>query len=107
MDMWLAGAPHIEILSPDIYGGVSRRCATALPGREPAVHPRDHSSEEATRNLFVALGQYDALGTSPFAVDSIRTRRPARWPAVCDFATARARDPRAAGKGRSAGFVAR
>ena len=73
MDMWLAGAPHIDILSPDIYSADFQDwCDRYTQRGNPLFIPEMHSSEDATHNLFLALGQYNAIGTSPFAVDSIQ-----------------------------------
>jgi hypothetical protein len=85
MDMWLAGAPHIDILSPDIYGGdFQKSCEHFTRRGNPLFIPEMHSSEEATRDMFLAVGQYNAIGTSPFAVDSIKD--PATSPLARSYA---------------------
>ncbi len=40
MDVWRAGAPQLDILSPDTYGNFAEYCARYTPVRKPAVHPR-------------------------------------------------------------------
>ena len=40
--------------------------------RQPPVHPGNVPSEDGARNVFYAIGQHDAIGTSPFAVDSLQ-----------------------------------
>jgi beta-galactosidase GanA len=71
-DIWQAGAPNIDFLSPDIYfqnfaewAGKFRRSGNpvfipeALPGPVDSI------------NALYAIGQLDAIGFSPFSIDSL------------------------------------
>jgi beta-galactosidase GanA len=72
MDIWRAGAPKIDFLSPDIYfqnfaewvrkyqrSGNPLFIPEALPGPIDSV------------NALFAIGQHDAIGFSPFSVESL------------------------------------
>ncbi len=72
MDIWRAGAPKIDFLSPDIYfqnfaewvrkyqrSGNPLFIPEALPGPVDSV------------NALYAIGQHDAIGFSPFSVESL------------------------------------
>jgi beta-galactosidase GanA len=72
MDIWKAAAAHIDILSPDIYAPDF----TAWTDRytrpdNPLFIPEMTRDGSGPRNIFYALGKHEAIGTSPFAVDSI------------------------------------
>src|ERR1700733_9231210 len=71
MDVWRAGAPKIDFLSPDIYfpnftdwtrrfhrGGNPLFVPEAMPGPVDAV------------NAMYAIAQHDAIGFSPFSIES-------------------------------------
>lgn len=72
MDVWRAGAPKIDFLSPDIYfqnfaewvrryhrSGNAVFIPEAMPGPFDSV------------NGLYAIGQHDAIGFSPFSIDSL------------------------------------
>ena len=109
MDMWLAGAPHVDILSPDAYGSsFPDWCERYTRRGNPLFIPEMSRDENAARNLFFAIGQHDAIGTSPFAVDSIPD--PANSPLARSYAVlqqARAFDPRPAGRRQPGRLCAR
>ncbi len=72
MDIWLAGAPHIDLLSPDIYQPNFEEWTSRYTQRGNALFiPEMRGSADGARDIFYAIGQHDAIGTSPFAVDSI------------------------------------
>lgn len=72
MDVWLAGAPQIDMLTPDIYQpNFEEWCAKYTRHGNPLFIPEMRRGDDGARNIFYAIGQHAALGTSPFAVDSI------------------------------------
>jgi hypothetical protein len=71
LDMWLAGAPHIDMLTPDIYFGDFREWCRLYTRRGNPLFIPEMRRDESHWNIFYALGQHNAIGTSPFAVDSI------------------------------------
>lgn len=73
MDIWLAGAPHIDLLAPDIYASNFQEwCQKYTQRGNPLFIPEMRRQAVGARNVFYAFGQHDAMGTSPFAVDSIQ-----------------------------------
>jgi hypothetical protein len=72
MDVWLAGAPHIDFLAPDIYAPeFSFWCNRYTERGNPLFIPETNGQGSGPHNFFYALGEHDAIGISPFAVDSI------------------------------------
>ena len=72
MDVWLAGAPHIDLLAPDIYStDFSFWCARYTERGNPLFIPETSGYGRSPHNFFHVFGEYDAMGVSPFAVDSI------------------------------------
>jgi hypothetical protein len=71
LDMWQAGAPHIDIFAPDIYLADFRTvCARYEHNGNPLFIPEARGQVVGGPNALYALGQ-GALGFSPFAIDSI------------------------------------
>ncbi|MES2461386.1 MAG: DUF5597 domain-containing protein [Armatimonadota bacterium] len=72
MDIWLAGAPHLDLLTPDIYHpDFAKWCALYTRRGNPLFIPEMHHQANGARNVFYAIGHHDAIGTSPFAFDAI------------------------------------
>ena len=72
LDVWQAGAPHIDFLSPDIYAPNFKAWCQAYTRRgNPLFIPEMRRGEDGARQVFYALGEHDAMGVSPFAIDSI------------------------------------
>ncbi|MCL4833552.1 MAG: DUF5597 domain-containing protein [Caldilineaceae bacterium] len=71
LDIWLAAAPHIDFLAPDIYQPqFAAWCRQYTRRGNPLFIPEMRRTEEGARQLFYALGAHDALGVSPFGIDS-------------------------------------
>jgi beta-galactosidase GanA len=71
-DIWFAGAPHIDLLAPDIYSpDFSFWCRRYTEHSNPLFIPETNGQGNGPRNFFYAIGEYSAMGISPFAVDSI------------------------------------
>jgi beta-galactosidase GanA len=75
-EIWRAGAPSIDLLAPDIYfpnftewtdryAALGRGLFIPEAGRAGAA--------EAPANAFYAFGAHDALGFSPFSIDSVES----------------------------------
>jgi len=73
-DIWRTAAPAIDFLSPDIYfqnfAEWCRRYARYAGSGNPLFVPEAQRSVEAAVNVFYALGQHDAIGFAPFAIES-------------------------------------
>lgn len=73
LDIWLAGAPHLDFLSPDIYQPNYEAWCKAYTRRgNPLFVPEMLPTEAGARQVFYALGAHDAIGVSPFAIDSVQ-----------------------------------
>ena len=74
LDIWKAGAPALDFLSPDIYfpNFVEIVGRYARPDN-PLFIPEANRARlpEAGANAFFAVGEHDALGFSPFAIDAV------------------------------------
>ena len=72
MDVWRAGAPAIDFLSPDVYFPNFAEWADkfAVPGN-PLFVPEARANPEAAAWALYAFGQHDTLGFSPFAIESV------------------------------------
>ncbi len=72
LDIWRAGAPTIDLLAPDIYQtNYEQWCRDYTRRGNPLFVPEMRRDEEGMRNVFMAVGAYDAIGVSPFAIDSL------------------------------------
>ena len=73
MDIWKAGAPAIDMLSPDIYvSEYDERCAKFTQRGNILFIPEMNSGDDGARNVFIAVGKYDAIGVSPFGIDHLK-----------------------------------
>ena len=72
LDVWRAGAPAADFLAPDIYFPTfmdwTRRY---VRGGNPLFIPEALRGPDAAVNLLYAFATHDAIGFSPFAIESI------------------------------------
>jgi hypothetical protein len=82
MDIWKAGAPQIDILSPDIYGDGNfvAFCAKYTQSGNPLFIPETGGGPTIAVRALYAFGRHDAIGFSPFGID-----RPDRLGTVPDL----------------------
>jgi hypothetical protein len=72
MDIWKAGAPSIDFLAPDIYHGSFVEWSSRFRRSDnPLFIPEAGFSHRSAADAFFAIGQHDAIGFSPFAIESI------------------------------------
>lgn len=72
LDIWKAGAPSIDCLAPDIYQPHFVEWCSAYMRREnPLFIPEMHSNRTGANQVFYAIGEHDAMGVSPFGIDSV------------------------------------
>jgi len=71
MDVWKAGAPQIDILSPDIYseGDFVAFCAKYTQSGNPLFIPETGGGPTSAARALYAFGRHDAMGFSPFGID--------------------------------------
>lgn len=70
LDIWKAGAPSLDFLSPDIYFDDFGKWAAqyALPDN-PLFVPEARGGPEGAANALYAFGSLRAIGFSPFGID--------------------------------------
>ena len=72
MDVWRAGAPQIDFLSPDIYfANFAEWVRKYQQSGNPLFVPEAAPNPSCAVNAFYAVGQHDAIGFSPFAIESL------------------------------------
>src|SRR4029078_3556536 len=72
MDVWQAGAPSIDILSPDFYNPYFRQYSDLYIRRNnPFFIPEIRSEPDNAANVFLAVGHYKGIGFSPFSIESV------------------------------------
>ena len=72
IDVWRAGAPHVDFLSPDIYFQNFAEWARRFHrSGNPLFIPEAMANPFLSVNGLYAIGQHDAIGFSPFSVDSL------------------------------------
>jgi len=72
IDVWRAGAPAIDFLAPDIYFTAFAEWARRYTrSGNPLFIPEAMRSREASVNGLYAFGALDAMGFSPFGIESI------------------------------------
>jgi hypothetical protein len=70
IDVWRAGAPKIDMLCPDIYGGdYAGMCAEYTRSGNPLFIPETGNGPINAAKALYAFGHHDAIGFSPFGVD--------------------------------------
>lgn len=73
IDVWQAAAPSIDFLAPDIYfPNFVEWCQQYDRGGNPLFIPETVRESRCAANVFYAIGAHDAIGVSPFAIDSIQ-----------------------------------
>jgi beta-galactosidase GanA len=72
MDVWRAGAPNLDFLAPDIYfANFTEWARKYTRSGNPLFIPEAQRSSEAAVNALYAFGELDAIGFSPFGIESI------------------------------------
>lgn len=72
LDVWRAGAPQIDFLSPDIYfPNFVEWSRKYQQSGNPLFVPEAAPNPWSAVNAFYAAGQHDAIGFSPFAIESV------------------------------------
>ena len=73
MDVWRSRQTALDMLAPDLYASeFDYRCQLYTRLGNPLFIPEMNSSDDGARNIFVAIGKYNAIGVSPFGIDHIK-----------------------------------
>ena len=71
IDVWKAGAPSVDLLSPDLYwGDFEQWCRRFDRGDNPLFIPECGPGQANGAQAFAVFGRHGALGFCPFAIDS-------------------------------------
>lgn len=72
LDIWLSVAPSLDFVAPDIYlNDYSKSCAKYRHRNQPLFVPEQRRDEYGARRMWVAYGSFQALGVSPFGIDTV------------------------------------
>jgi beta-galactosidase GanA len=72
MDIWQAGAPQIDFLSPDFYNPDFKGYSDLYIRRgNPFFIPEIRSSPDNAAKVFMTIGHYRGIGFSPFSIESV------------------------------------
>jgi beta-galactosidase GanA len=71
MDVWKAAGSAIDIYAPDIYArNFAEWCDRYHRAGNPLFIPETFGGAAGQANVFYAIGQHEAIGFSPFGIDS-------------------------------------
>jgi beta-galactosidase GanA len=71
LDLWRAGAPHIDLLSPDIYRPeFTAICAEFTRSNNALFVPESRAGAVGAANAFITVGRFKGIGYSPFGIES-------------------------------------
>jgi len=77
LDVWHAGAPALDMLSPDLYvQEFDELCARYTRSGNALFIPESAGDARGAANVFAAFGQYAAIGYSPFGIENPSTAAP-------------------------------
>ncbi|KAL3476308.1 glycoside hydrolase superfamily [Aspergillus californicus] len=84
LDIWQKFSPTLDFISPDVYlNDYSTSCAKYRHRNQPLFIPEQRRDEYGARRIWTAYGSYQALGVSPFGID---TQEPATNPFTRHYA---------------------
>ncbi|KAL4786290.1 glycoside hydrolase superfamily [Aspergillus varians] len=79
LDIWQKFAPSLDLIAPDVYlNDYSSSCAKYRHRNQPLFIPEQRRDEYGARRIWAAYGTYQAIGVSPFGIDTLE-------PATCPF----------------------
>jgi beta-galactosidase GanA len=72
MDIWQAGGPSIDILSPDFYfSNIKHWCDLYVRQGNPLFIPEHQYNNTVAAKAAFTIGHYESLGFSPFSIESV------------------------------------
>jgi beta-galactosidase GanA len=77
-DIWRVGAPQLDFVAPDIYFEFKKWCAKYDRPDNPLFIPEAAGEAQGAANVYYAIGQHNAFGFSPFAIDAAEDQELAR-----------------------------
>ncbi|KAF8858332.1 glycoside hydrolase [Acephala macrosclerotiorum] len=72
LDIWRTFAPSLDFIAPDIYlNDYSASCKKYRHLNQPLFIPEQRRDEYGARRIWKAFGSFQAIGTSPFGIDTL------------------------------------
>ncbi|KUJ16313.1 glycoside hydrolase [Mollisia scopiformis] len=72
LDIWKTFAPSLDFIAPDIYlNDYSASCKKYRHLDQPLFIPEQRRDEYGARRIWKAFGSFQAIGTSPFGIDTL------------------------------------
>ncbi|KAJ5132335.1 hypothetical protein N7448_006493 [Penicillium atrosanguineum] len=72
LDVWLRFAPSLDFIAPDIYlNEYASSCRKYRHRNQPLFIPEQRRDEYGARRIWVAYGSFQAIGVSPFGIDTL------------------------------------
>jgi hypothetical protein len=72
LDVWLKFAPSLDFIAPDIYlNDYASSCRKYRHRNQPLFIPEQRRDEYGARRIWVAYGSFQAIGVSPFGIDTL------------------------------------
>lgn len=72
LDIWQLFAPSLDFIAPDIYlNEYSSSCEKYRHRNQPLFIPEQRRDEYGARRIWKAFGSHQAMGTSPFGIDTV------------------------------------
>jgi beta-galactosidase GanA len=85
MDIWRAGAPSIDFLSPDIYfSNFDEWCQKYNRSGNPLFIPEVGLDANTPAHALYAFGEHDAMGFSPFSIEYLNDPENAKLTKIYD-----------------------
>ncbi|KAF7718451.1 Beta-galactosidase [Penicillium ucsense] len=74
LDIWQEFAPSLDFISPDIYLNDYPNCCQKYRHRnQPLFIPEQRRDEYGARRIWTAFGSNQAIGVSPFGIDTVES----------------------------------
>ncbi|KAJ5684268.1 uncharacterized protein N7477_000613 [Penicillium maclennaniae] len=72
LDIWLKFAPSLDFIAPDVYlNEYASSCRKYRHRNQPLFIPEQRRDEYGARRIWVAYGSFQAIGVSPFGIDTL------------------------------------
>jgi hypothetical protein len=72
LDIWQRFAPELDFIAPDVYlNDYASSCAKYCHRNQPLFIPEQRRDEYGARRIWAAYGSYQAIGVSPFGIDTL------------------------------------
>ena len=72
LDIWMQWAPSLDFIAPDLYlNDYASTCAKYRHHQQPLFIPEQRRDDYGARRIWVAYASYQAIGVSPFGIDTL------------------------------------